>query len=318
MPEIKDLGKKTIIITGGNTGLGYECAKNIARDCKTNHVILACRNSQRANESVKSLINETGNPNIRSLELDLSSLESARRFAREFAGLNLPPLYALVCNAGVQIVNGTQYTKDGYEMTFGVNHLGHFLLVNLLLGEMADRGKIVFVSSDTHDPLQKTGMPEPIYEKAEWLAYPNKSNVPLSGTRRYTTSKLCNIYCTYELTERIKTQTEKNIAVNAFNPGMMPGTGLARNHNFFARFAWKYILPVLTIFKHNVNTVAKSGKSLAMLITDSRLDNITGKYFDGAKQADSSKLSYDKQNREDLWKTSVELVHLKKDETILV
>lgn len=277
-------------------------------------MILACRNSQRANEAVKSLIIETGNTNIRSLELDLSSLESVRRFVHEFVGLNLPPLYAIVCNAGVQIVNGTQYTKEGFEMTFGVNHLGHFALVNLLLGKMAVRGKIVFVSSDTHDPLQKTGMPEPIYEKAEWLAYPNKSNVLLSGTRRYTTSKLCNIYCTYELAERIKTQTEKNITVNAFNPGMMPGTGLARNHNFFARFAWKYILPVLTIFKHNVNTVAKSGKSLAMLITDSRLENITGKYFDGTKQTDSSNLSYVKQNWEDLWKTSMELVNLKKDE----
>jgi len=307
---------KTIIITGGNTGLGYECAKNIGQDCKTNHIILACRNSQKANDAVKSLISETGNPNIRSLELDLSSLESIRRFASEFVSLNLPPLYAVVCNAGIQIVNGTQYTNDGFEMTFGVNHLGHFLLVNLLLGEMADTGKVVFVSSDTHDPLQKTGMPEPIYEKAEWLAYPDKSNVSFSGTRRYTTSKLCNLYCTYELAERIKTQTNKNITVNAFNPGMMPGTGLARNHNFFARFAWKYILPVLTLFKHNVNTVAKSGKALAMLITDHRLDNITSKYFDGTKQTDSSELSYNKQNREDLWKTSMELVHLKKDEII--
>jgi len=125
---------KTIIITGANTGLGYECAKNIAQDCKTNHIILACRNTQRATEAVESLINETGNPNISSIELDLSSLESVRQFVNEFIKLNFPPLYAIVCNAGVQIVNGIQYTQDGFEMTFGVNHLGHFLLVNLLLG----------------------------------------------------------------------------------------------------------------------------------------------------------------------------------------
>jgi len=179
---------------------------------------------------------------------------------------------------------------------------------------MADNGKIVFVSSDTHDPLQKTGMPEPLYNNAEELAYPEKSNVLLSGTRRYTTSKLCNLYCTYELAELIKTQTKKNITVNAFNPGMMPGTGLARNYNAFARFAWKYILPVLILFKHNVNTVAKSGKSLARLIIDPKFDNVSGKYFDGTKQIDSSELSYNKENREDLWKTSMRLVLLKKDE----
>jgi hypothetical protein len=212
--------KKTVIITGGNTGLGYECAKNIAQIYKNSQIILACRNNQKAHEAVKSLISETGNP-------------------------------------------------------------------------------------------------EPAYEKAEWLAYPDKTDISLSGTRRYTTSKLCNLYCTYELSERITLKTKKHITVNAFNPGMMPGTGLAQDHNVFARFAWKHILPVLTIFKHNVNTVAQSGKLLAMLITDPGLDHITGKYFDGGKQANSSELSYNKQNREDLWKTSMELVNLTKDETIL-
>lgn len=190
---------RTIIITGGNTGLGYECAKNIARDDKMAQIILACRNAKKADDAVQSLIRDTGNNNIRSLELDLSSLESVRHFTSEFINLQLPPLFAIVCNAGIQIAYGTQYTTEGFEMTFGVNHLGHFLLVNLLLEEMSDKGRIVFVSSDTHDPLQKTGMPEPLYEKAEWLAYPERSKTALSGTRRYTTSKLCNLYCTYEV-----------------------------------------------------------------------------------------------------------------------
>ena len=187
----------------------------------------------------------------------------------------------------------------------------------MLFEKIDNKGRIIFVSSDTHDPLQKTGMPEPVYDKAEFLAYPNESKVILSGTARYTTSKLCNIYCTYELDARIKSLTNRNISVNAFNPGMMPGTGLARDYSFFSRFMWKYVLQILTLFKRNVHTANQSGKALASLVTDTELESVSGKYFDGTKQISSSKLSYNKENSYDLWRTSIELVQLKQNETIL-
>jgi NAD(P)-dependent dehydrogenase (short-subunit alcohol dehydrogenase family) len=311
---------KTFIITGGNTGLGYECAKNIGKDNKNNQIVIACRNATKAKEAVNSLIKETGNDNIISLELDLSSLESVRDFVTQFLDSKLPPLYAIVCNAGLQIVSKAQYTKNGFELTFGVNHLGHFLLVNRLLENMLDTGRIVFVSSGTHDPLQKTGMPEPKYENARLLAYPkeidSKEDMSLIGRRSYTTSKLCNLYCTYELAEKIKKQTNKNITVNAFDPGLMPGTGLARSYPPFLRFVSKYILPVLILVHPNVNTVTKSGKALASLVTNTELDKTTGKYFEGIKEIKSSALSYSKENRKDLWGTSVELSALNKNETI--
>ncbi|HEX2946726.1 MAG TPA: hypothetical protein VHT96_12300 [Clostridia bacterium] len=166
-------------------------------------------------------------------------------------------------------------------------------------------------------PCKKTGMPEPIYDKAEFLAYPDKSKITTSGTERYTTSKLCNIYCSYELDERLKLQTAKNIAVNAFNPGMMPGTGLARDYSLIARLVWKYVFPVLTLFKRNVNTVRKSGRALASLLISTELEGVTGKYFDGTRQISSSKLSYNIENRKDLWRSSVNLVQLKQDESLL-
>jgi len=313
--------KKTFIVTGGNTGLGYECTKNIAKDDKNNQIVIACRNATRAKEAVSSLIKETGNNNITSLELDLSSLQSVRNFVAQFLNSKLPPLYAIVCNAGIQIVDKAQYTKDGFELTFGVNHLGHFLLVNMLLGSISDTGRIVFVSSGTHDPLQKTGMPEPKYENARLLAYPKKigpkENISLRGRRNYTTSKLCNLYCVYELTERIKEQTNKNITVNAFDPGLMPGTGLARSYTPFLRFVSKYVLSLLILVHPNVNTVTKSGKALASLVNNPELAKTTGKYFEGIKEIKSSALSYSKDNRKDLWRTSMELSALTKDETIL-
>ncbi|ULO10205.1 SDR family NAD(P)-dependent oxidoreductase [Paenibacillus sp. 19GGS1-52] len=314
MENERTSSEKTFIITGGNTGLGYACAKNIAKDNKKNQIVIACRNATKAQEAVNSLIKETGNDNIISLELDLSSIESVRDFVIRFSDAKLPPLYAIVCNAGIQVVNKAQYTKDGFELTFGVNHPGHFLLVNLLLENISDAGRIVFVSSGTHDPLQKTGMPEPKYENARLLAYPkemgSKEETGSIGRRSYTTSKLCNIYCTYELAERITQQTNKNITVNAFDPGLMPGTGLARSYSPFLRFVSKYILSLLILVHPKVHTIGKSGKALASLVTKPELDTTTGKYFEGTKEIKSSVLSYNKENRKDLWRTSVELTAL--------
>ncbi|GFP76323.1 SDR family NAD(P)-dependent oxidoreductase [Clostridium fungisolvens] len=316
-----NLNKKTIIITGGNSGLGYACAKNIAKADKNNHVILACRNAAKAKEAVNSLIKETDNSNITSLELDLASLESVRSFVSKFSSSNYPPLYALVCNAGLIMVDKTYYTKDGFESTFGTNHLGHFLLANMLLGKMTDSGRIVFVSSGTHDPAKKTIVATPVYENARLLAYPKEMNQNESmltvGQRRYSTSKLCNIYCTYELAERIKKQTNKNITVNAFNPGQMPGTGFSRTFPPFMRFITKHINYIAALFLSNVNTANKSGKALAALVINPELKETTGKYFDGTREIKSSELSYNKENRRDLWNTSVELSKLSEKETIL-
>lgn len=313
---------KTVIITGGNTGLGYQCARNIALSNHGWHILIACRDSQKANDAVIKLIEETGNNSISWLELDLASLTSIGNFEKVFLKTDVPPLSAIVCNAGLQIIKETAYTKDGFEMTFGVNHLGHFLLVHLLLKHISEPARIVFVSSGTHDPEQVTGMPDPVYINAHTLAYPDSNSAGegdgLIGRRRYSTSKLCNIYCTYEFADRINKETNKNITVNAFDPGLMPGTGLARQVSPVAFFVWKYIMPIMTLLPINANTQKKSGRALASLVINPQLSNVTGKYFEGTKEIKSSKLSCSKDNALDLWNTSVNLVKLSKDETIFL
>jgi NAD(P)-dependent dehydrogenase (short-subunit alcohol dehydrogenase family) len=255
------------------------------------------------------------------LKLDLASLKSIRSFTEAFSTAGLPPLFAIVCNAGLQTVGPATYTEDGFETTFGVNHLGHFLLVNRLLSQLAGPGRIVFVSSGTHDPAQKSGMPEPVFTSAERLAHPVETDPGaasgVTGRLRYTTSKLCNVYCAYEPSRRIKTGTIRAITVNAFDSGLMPGTGLARNYPPLARLGWKYILPVLTLFQPNVNTVSKSGKALAALVTEPQYAGITAGYFEGTRQIKSSVLSYDAKNALDLWLGSAELVGLLPGETPL-
>ncbi len=167
--------------------------------------------------------------------MELSSLSSVRAFGQGFISReDLPPLRAIVCNAGLQVVGGTSYTEDGFETTFGVNHLGHFLLVNLLLKRLAAPARIVFVSSGTHDPKRRTGMSAPRYLGAQALAHPHEHPDPVEkseapgklGRRRYTTSKLCNVLCSYELDRRLRREglstAKAPINVNAFDPGPCP------------------------------------------------------------------------------------------------
>lgn len=321
---------KTVIITGGNAGLGYQCAKNIAKSGQDWYIVLASRDQNRTSEAAQRLKQETGYSQIEAIQLDLASLASVRHFAEEIKERRLPPLKAVVCNAGLQIPGGTTSTRDGFETTFGVNHLGHFLLVNLLLSQLVAPARIIFVSSGTHDPAERTGMPTPNYTSAKLLAYPpneqySSKSPGAIGRLRYTTSKLCNIYCTYELARRLEsdghTTPQAPITVNAYDPGAMPGTGLTRDYPLAARVfvnvAVTALIPLLRLVGIHANTVAASGKSLARLVTDPSLINVSAKYFAGYKQQASSKASYDQPNANELWETSAELVKLAPEETIL-
>lgn len=318
--------KQSVIITGGNTGLGYNAAVQIAADHAW-QVIIACRNQKRAAAAVRQLMVETGNPNIAAMELDLASLDSVRKFVKEFAACDQPPLRGIICNAGLQFTERT-YTKDGFESTFGVNHLGHFLLVNLLLRHLVPPARIVFVASGTHDPAKFTGMPKPVYKNAGLLAYPEKDpdgyreSPATAGRRAYATSKLCNVLCAYELARRMAGKggeqgDRPSITVNAFDPGLMPGTGLAREYSTAQRLLWNYVLPVLRPFIPNVNTPQKSGQALARLLLDHALESVTGTYYEGLKEIRSSKDSYNTAYAKELWQTSAELVRLTPEENFL-
>jgi NAD(P)-dependent dehydrogenase (short-subunit alcohol dehydrogenase family) len=280
-------------------------------------VIIASRDHAKSKEAERSIIAQTGNSQVAALDLDLGSLNSVRRFVADFAARGLPPIGALVCNAGIQNVNGITYNDDGYETTFAVNHLGHFLLVNLLLRYLDDRARIVVVSSGTHNPDQFTGMPKPDYTDAASAAKREAgANPGNAGRRAYTTSKLCNVMFTYELSRRLKAEGHNGISVTAFDPGLMPGTGLARDYGPFQKFLWNFVLPALRILP-GVNGTNKSGNDLAQLALDPELEGVSGKYFVGRKSVPSSKESYDERKAAELWESSVSMVHLKPDETIL-
>lgn len=178
---------QTFIVTGGNTGLGFQCASVLSADCG-NVVVIACRDVKAAEPAAHKL--RQGGGRVEVLPLDLSEQSSVHAFVDEFRARKLPPLAGIVCNAGGQSVVAPTRTAEGYETTFGVNHLGHYLLARLMLPDLAPGGRITFVASNTHDPKQKTGMPAPRYENAEAAAHDFEPGAE-AGKRRYTTSKLC-------------------------------------------------------------------------------------------------------------------------------
>jgi len=314
---------RTAIITGGNCGLGYQCAQEIAATSPGWHVVITGRDEEKSLRAVRTMIEATGNPHIEALPLDLASLASVRRFAADFSTRSGPPLRAIVCNAAISLPSDQTLTEDGFEQTFGVNHLGHFLLLQLLLKQISPPARIVLVSSAVHDPSHRSGMPPPRFSNAAELAHPPSEpgeSASRAGQRAYSNAKLCNVLCAYELSRRLRSHNRgggyESITVNVFDPGLMPNTALGRNYGAVQRFFMNSLFKMLRLVAADVHSAQESGRALATLIDDPSLGLTTGKYFAGLRETPSSTLSYDTEKAAALWEASEQMVKLQAQETI--
>ena len=191
-------------------GLGFQCSAFLGAD-RESRIVIACRDVRAGEQAAQTLRRGGGKVDV--LPLDLASLASVRAFVEAFGKLASPPLAGLVCNAGVQNIGPPTRSAEGYETTFAVNHLGHYLLARLLLPAMTAGARILFVSSGTHDPKEKSGLPEPRYDNADAVAHDFEPGAD-AGRRRYTTSKLCNVYCAHELARRLAAAPEPRPATS--------------------------------------------------------------------------------------------------------
>ena len=284
---------KTIIITGGNSGLGLETAKRIAMIGGDFSLVLACRNVGKGNSAANTLINETGNKNIRVMELDLASLKSVREFAAKIDF----PVYALDNNAGISGSN-SGLTSDGIDAVFQSNHLGHFLLTNLLLPMMTDDARILNISSDMHNPPQGALT----WNGTEALAH-HAENL---GAARYFYSKLCNQYFTYELDRRLRAGGSR-IVCNALNPGFMPATNLQAG----GTLTQEQIDHIRRTMPERCGDLGTSASAAAELLTSEEFAGISGKYYSmSTTPKESSELSYNLENARELWEMSEKLCGL--------
>jgi len=203
--NIPDLAGKVIVVTGANSGIGYEAAKEFAR--KGARTILACRNLDSAQASMDKILTEIPDAQVQIMHLDLGSLSSVRAFAAAFRA-NHDRLDVLLNNAGIMMVPyGT--TDDGFERQFGVNHLGHFALTGLIIDLLnATLGsRVVNISSNGH----KSG--EMDFENLMF-----EEGRDYSPVRAYSRSKLANLLFTYELQRRLDATGAETIATAA-HPG---------------------------------------------------------------------------------------------------
>lgn len=318
-----------VLVTGGNSGIGFECARELAR--QGSRVLIASRNQEASEEAVRRIARQSGDDSASAMALDLGSFASVRRFAKEIEARDLP-LRALVCNAGLQMNHGPKLTPDGFESTFAVNHLGHFLLTHLLLERLLANApaRIVVVSSGVHDPAMKTMMPHPAITDLETLAVTGgPSKEKFDGRVAYVNSKLCNLWFTYELARRLEAAKlgtgERPLSVNAYEPGLVPGSGLARDYPPVLRWLWDWVLPsvarVLSLRYPSINSAPKSGAALAHVVLDPALERSSSQYFPSHSRwqaAPSSDASYDTERARALWEESVRLTRLAPEESPLL
>ncbi|KAI6351479.1 hypothetical protein MCOR25_009915 [Pyricularia grisea] len=307
--------KYSIIITGGTAGMGFEAATQMAKDCPDHLIVITSRSS---NDDAAGAINKSLNQsNTQFLPIDLASPSDVRRFARDWiADETKPPIKALVFNAALQFPYSLTLTPDDrMEKTFAIAHAGHALLFHLLFPKLVPRGaRVVLTSSGAHDPAQKSGMPDAVYTTAEEVAYPPPERAALPGRAHYTTAKLCNLLWAYALARHLgDVVPERGVTVTTMDPGLMPGTGLAREASGLERWLWVSVLPRLIgllriVLFPNVHTTQESGRNLARLAVGADVEGVTGKYFEGRKEIMSSKDSYSEKFQEDLWDWTVNFV----------
>ncbi len=270
------------MVTGASDGIGYVAACELAQ--KGASVIIVGRNASKTHAAAMRIIDRTKNDDVSYFVADLSSQRDVRRLAQQVKE-RTQRLDVLLNNAGA-IFLSKQTSIDGLEMTFALNHMGYFLLTNLLLELLTQSApsRIINVSSSSH------GSP------GRFLLQELPRLGSNRGYRAYGRSKLCNILFTYELARRLE---GTGITVNALHPGLVR-TNIARNNGVLGR--------VVNFFIGARGVDAVQGAETLVYLASSRdAEDVTGKYFVDCRPVPSSRLSYDPDLAAGLWELSERL-----------
>lgn len=276
-----DLSGKIAIVTGANSGMGMATSAALSNMGAT--VIMLCRNYTRGQAALNELMKFPGR-NLDLMLCDLGDFDSIRNFVAKFKK-KYSSLDLLVNNAGFISID-RRITKNGLEMQFGVNHIGHFLLTNLLLDSLNSGARIVNVASGAH----KTGKIH-----FDDINLTRGFNV----IKAYSQSKLANVLFTRELASRLK---EKNISVNCCHPGAVATSIGVDRDTGFGRIITGMLRPFF-------QTPAQGASTAIYLASDDNVKDITGEYFYKCKIAKSSKRSKDMSLAKKLYDFSWELIN---------
>lgn len=310
------------IVTGANApSIGFRAAQLLAGAPHRFHVILACRNRKLGFEAQASILASDPEAKATFLECDLADLESVRAFVDTYRALdnNEPKkqgLSLLLCNAGVGFGRETErrFTAQRLEEKIGVNHLGHFLLTNLLLPDLqrSRAARVVVVSSSLHDPSaaggnrgKKCTLDLEDLQLAKEGAY--------ESAFAYKRSKLANVMFVYELKRKLAASMCKTVHVSACSPGFIPSTNLGRDAGVVGQFFLQWVLDGLLkwIGLVNFTRTIEEGATAEVLCATSD-ECIDGAYHQLTKEGKleaikSSEESYDEAKAKKLWQLSTRL-----------
>eukprot|EP00761_Pharyngomonas_kirbyi_P013280 gb/GECH01013307.1/.p1 GENE.gb/GECH01013307.1/~~gb/GECH01013307.1/.p1 ORF type:complete len:317 (+),score=78.52 gb/GECH01013307.1/:1-951(+) len=307
----KDLTDQHVLITGANVGVGLETAVALASMGKP-HIHCACRNSNKGEKAIEEIKKRSGNDQIYLHSLDLSSLESVRNLVKEYKS-NGYPLNILINNAGVgKMGAGYEKTSDGFELHFGTNHLGHFLLTNLLLDTIKSSApaRIITLASKAHQ------------RHAFNMNDPNDESMTLTSWTRYCNSKMANILFTYALARRLdhsgqennhETETTNSSMTNnsssvqavCVHPGVVASNFFDNTHG-----VWR---PIVNSVKPMLFKTPKQGAQTSIYCAvASNIEN--GKYYTECAAAQSLAETHNEDLQEQLWRKSEEMVSLNNQE----
>jgi dehydrogenase/reductase SDR family protein 13 len=275
----RDLSDRTYVVTGANTGIGKETVRALA--ARGARVVLAARSADKTRPVIDELSKATGNDRLELLELDLADLASVRRSAAELLARDLP-IHGLINNAGLAGVRGL--TKDGFELAFGTNHLGHFLFTRLLLDKVRASGpaRIVNVSSQSHYSAKAIDW--------EALRKPTRST---TGMAEYSVSKLANVLFTRELAKRVPAS---EVTMYSLHPGVIAS-------DIWQRRVPKFLAAIPKLF---MRSTADGAKTTLYCATSPACASETGRYYTDEKEKRPSRLAQDDELAAELWKRSEE------------
>lgn len=270
----------TYLITGATSGIGFQVALRLAKE-RRHRLILPVRNILRA-ENLRRSLSDWPNTLLSTPIMDLAALKSVSEFLQAIHADPTIELDGVLLNAGVQSSDKIEFTVDGFETTFAVNHLAHLHLINGLLSRLAQDAVVGWTASGVHDPAEKFqrlfGLRGERYTSAARLAkgdFEPGTSVAQACRDAYATSKFCNVVAARALARR------HPMAANFFSydPGLMPGTGLARKHGRVAQWFWRNVLPSLATVLPQASTPEKSAGVLTRLLTGRLRATYNGAYF---------------------------------------
>jgi NAD(P)-dependent dehydrogenase (short-subunit alcohol dehydrogenase family) len=284
--NLANMNGRTAVITGGNAGIGKATAEALAR--LGAQVVVTSRNPERGRQAVEEIRRKSRNDSIDSVTLDLASLASVRRCAKELTE-RLEAIHVLDLNAG-GVLSRRRVTEDGFEMQFQVNHLGHFLLTQLLLDHLSKSApaRVVVLSSWGHTQARR-GLH---FDDLQWEGRQYR------GTEVYGATKLMNLYFTFELAKR---SSGTGVTANALHPGFVASQ--------FGHGGDTRLLAVgLRISAPFARTPAKGARTAVWLAASPEVETTTGKYFVDCREGEPSRAATDSDAAGRLWEVSERLV----------